>query len=87
MSQFGMQMPAGRVRRGPSIDAMTALAGFAVLCLAAACIVMWSAGSKVGKGGFVFGIQDAGKIDLPKSADGSAPAAPSAPAPASKKAK
>ncbi len=84
MSQFGMQMPAGRVRRGPSIDAMTAIAGFAVLCLAAACIVMWSAGSKVGKGGFVFGIQDAGKIDLPKSAE-SAPAP--APAPAPKKAK
>lgn len=64
MSQFGMNMPTGRVKRGPSLDAITALVGLAVLCLAAACLVVFVAGSKVGPDGSAFGLQKAGEIKL-----------------------
>lgn len=59
MSQFGMQMPGGRARRGGSPDAYTALAFAAVVFLAAACVFMYLAASKVGKDGSAFGMQDA----------------------------
>lgn len=64
MSQFGMQMPTTRGKRGASMDAITALVGFAVVCLAAACVVMFLAGSKVGKDGSVFGLQEPGAIKI-----------------------
>jgi hypothetical protein len=65
MSQFGMQLPGGRVKRGASPDVFTALAGLAVVFLAAACIVVFTAGSKVGKDGSAFSLQDKDKIVLP----------------------
>lgn len=65
MSQFGMQMPAARSRRGSSPDVYSALMVVATVFLVAACIVMWFAGGKVGKGGNAFGIQDAANVELP----------------------
>lgn len=64
MSQFGMQMPGGRARRGASLDATTAVLGFAVLALIAACTVMWMAGAKVGKNGTWWELQDPKKIEF-----------------------
>jgi hypothetical protein len=64
MSQFGMQMPTGRVKRGASLDAITALVGLAVVCLVAACIVVGLAAAKVGKDGSVFGLQGKGPGEI-----------------------
>lgn len=66
MSQFGMQLPGGRLRRGASPDVYTALAALAVVFLIAACVTMFFAGQKVGKDGSPFGLQEAGpgKIQL-----------------------
>ena len=70
MSQFGMQMPTARGKRGASMDAITALVGSAVVCLAAACVVMFLAGSKVGKDGSVFGLQGKGPGEIKIKAQG-----------------
>lgn len=59
MSQFGMQMPGGRARRGGSPDVYSAMAFAAVIFLAAACVFVYLAASKVGKDGNAFGMQDA----------------------------
>lgn len=64
MSQFGMQMPTTRMKRGASMDAITVLVGLAFVCLAAACIVVFLAGSKVGKDGSVFGLQGKGPGEI-----------------------
>jgi hypothetical protein len=64
MSQFGMQMPTGRAKRGASLDAITALVGLAVVCLVAACVVIGLAGSRVGKDGSVFGLQGKGPGEI-----------------------
>ncbi|MDX2131359.1 MAG: hypothetical protein SFY69_04835 [Planctomycetota bacterium] len=64
MSQFGMQMAGGRVRRGNSPDVYTALMVVACVFLVAALVVMFQAGGKVGKGGSPFGLQQKGQIDL-----------------------
>jgi hypothetical protein len=66
MSQFGMQMPGSRARRAASPDVYTALVFAAVVFLAAACIVMFSAGAKVGRDGSPIGLQDARNIQLPR---------------------
>jgi len=66
MSQYGMQMAGTRARRGPTPDVYTALAAISTLIVLAACIAMWIAGSGVGKGGSAFGIQEAGKVELPQ---------------------
>lgn len=66
MSQFGMQMAGGRVRRAASPDVYTALVLVATIFLAAALVVMFSAGGKVGKDGSPFGLQDAKNIQLAK---------------------
>ena len=64
MSKFGMQMPAQRGKKAASPDVYTAMAVMACLFLAAACFVMFQAGTKVGKGS-AFGIWgDGEKIDL-----------------------
>lgn len=47
MSQFGMQMPGGKGKRGSSLDVYTVLAFLAVVALAAACGVMYFAAMKV----------------------------------------
>ncbi len=64
MSQFGMQMPTARTKRGASLDAITALVGLAVVCLVAACVVIGLAGAKVGKDGSVFGLQGKGPGEI-----------------------
>lgn len=68
MSQFGMQMPGGRARRGSSLDVFTVLAFLAVVLLAVACGVMWIAASKVGRGGNPFEMQEKGNIQLAEKA-------------------
>ncbi len=70
MSQFGMQMPGGRAKRGTSLDVFTVLAFFSVVFLGAACVVMWFAASKVGKDGNAFEMQEKGRIALPARAKG-----------------
>ena len=47
MSQFGMQMPGGKAKRGSTLDVYTVLAFLAVVALAAACVVMYFAAMKV----------------------------------------
>ncbi|MFZ4575617.1 MAG: hypothetical protein ACOYN0_14570 [Phycisphaerales bacterium] len=64
MSQFGMQMPGTRMKRGASPDVYTALAVFAAAFLVGALAVMWTAATKVGKGGSPFELQDPAKIEL-----------------------
>lgn len=67
MSQFGMQMPGGRGKRGSSPDVFTLLAFLSVVALIASCVVMWFAASKVGKDGNAFSLQEPGQIMLPAS--------------------
>jgi hypothetical protein len=64
MSQFGMQMPGGRGKRHASPDVYTALAVLATAFLITACVVMYMAGSAIGKGGSPIGIQEPGKIEF-----------------------
>ena len=65
MSQFGMQVPGGRVRRGASPDVYTGLAAVATIFLIAAVVVMFLAARKVGTNGSPIGLQEPGKIALP----------------------
>jgi hypothetical protein len=69
MSQFGMQMPGGRMKRTASMNIYTGLLFCAVLGLAVACGFMWTAASKVGVNGSPFGLQDAAHIALPGQAN------------------
>jgi hypothetical protein len=64
MSQFGMQMPGGRMKRTASMNVYTGLLFLAVVALAAACGFMWTAATKVGKDASPFGLQEAGRISL-----------------------
>lgn len=64
MSQFGMQMPAGR-KRASAPDVYTGLALIACVFLAAAVLVMWGAAAKVGKDGTGWELQDRKAIKLP----------------------
>lgn len=66
MSQFGMQLPGGRARRAATPDVYAALAFVAVAFLLVACFMMWQAGSRVGKDGSPFGLQESGKVQLKK---------------------
>lgn len=61
MSQFGMQMPGGQLRRGPTMNVYTGMLFLAAVSLAAACIFMYVAAAKVGKDGNAFGIQTPSK--------------------------
>lgn len=67
MSQFGMQMPGGRARRTASMNVYTGLLFLAVVGLAVACGFMYVAASKVGVDGNPFGLQEAGRIQLPSA--------------------
>lgn len=63
--QFGMQMPAGARKRGGGPNVYTAMAVFACVVLAAACVVMFIFAGRVGKGGNAFALQERGNIQLP----------------------
>ncbi len=64
MSQFGMQMPGGRAKRGFSPDVYTGLLVVASVCLLAACIFVFAAASKVGPNGSALDWQKAGQIQI-----------------------
>jgi hypothetical protein len=66
MSQFGMQLPGGQVRRGAGMNVYTGLLFCAVVALAAACAMMYMQGSKLGPDGNAFGVQDPKDIKLAK---------------------
>jgi hypothetical protein len=70
MSQFGMQMPSGRIKKGGGPDVYTLLAFIACGFLAVAIGVVFSNAKKVGKDGSPFGMQDTGpgKIQLVQQA-------------------
>lgn len=65
MSQFGMQMPGGRMQRGASPDIYTGLMALAVVALLAACAMMYVQGSQLGVDGSPIGLQDAERVALP----------------------
>lgn len=64
MSQFGMQMPGGRMRRAASPDVYTGLMALAVVALLAASILVYLQGAKVGPDGNAIGLQDPDRISL-----------------------
>ena len=45
--QMGMQMPGGGARRGPTMNVYTGLTFLAVVCLAAATILVWVSASRL----------------------------------------
>lgn len=51
MSQYGMQMPGGQLKRGPSLTVYTGLLFLAVVCLIAACAMVYLQGQKIGHNG------------------------------------
>ena len=64
MSQFGMQMPGGRLKRTAAMNVYTGLLFLAVVSLATACGFMWVAAKKVGTEENPFGIQKANAVKL-----------------------
>ena len=67
MSQFGMQMPGSHVRQRPGPNVYTALFFVAVVCLVAAVVIVWQAGTKVSpeSGALApFSMQDSNTIRL-----------------------
>lgn len=66
MSQFGMQMPGGRMRRGATPDIYTGLMALAVVALIVACAMVYMQGAKVGADGSAIGLQDPARISLSK---------------------
>lgn len=68
MSQFGMQMPGGRMKRSASMNVYTGLLFCAVVALAVACGFMWVSAGKVGVNGSPFELQQPGNIKLPTQA-------------------
>jgi hypothetical protein len=45
--QMGMQMPGGAARRGPAMNVYTGLSFLAVVCLGAACVLVWMSASRL----------------------------------------
>lgn len=66
MAQFGMQAPAGRQKKASGLNVYTALAALACVSLAIACAVVFMYGSRIGKDGQAWSLQDEGSIKLPK---------------------
>jgi hypothetical protein len=62
MSQFGMQMPGGQLQRGPSLNIYTGLLALAAVALIAASAYVFMQGTKIGKDGSPFGLQEENKI-------------------------
>ncbi|MGQ0628102.1 MAG: hypothetical protein ACT4PL_08390 [Phycisphaerales bacterium] len=57
MSQLGMNLPGGASRR-PQMTVYTGMLFIAVVSLATACVLMWTAASKIGPGGDAFAAHD-----------------------------
>lgn len=66
MADFGMQMPGGKVQRGPVPDVYAALMALACVALVAACVVVYQGAARVGPDGNAIGIQDQNNIKLPR---------------------
>jgi hypothetical protein len=66
MSNFGMQMPGGSRSRGPSPDVYTALMCVGTVCMIAAVVMLYLAGTKVSPGGQPWKIQEPSRIELPR---------------------
>ncbi len=68
MSNFGMQMPGGARSRGPTPDVYTALMCVGTVCMLAAVVLLYFAGTKVAPDGQPWRIQDPSpnRISLPR---------------------
>ena len=66
MSNFGMQMPGGSLSRGPSPDVYTALMCVGIVCMIAAVVMLYLAGTKVSPAGQPWKVQDPTRIELPR---------------------
>jgi hypothetical protein len=55
MSQFGMQMPAGQLQRGATMNVYTGLLFVAVVALLAASVFVFMQGQMIGPDGNAFG--------------------------------
>lgn len=64
MSQFGMQMQGGRVRRAEWSTVYNAMLLISCVALAVACAFMWSAASSVSPEGSPWKVQDGQRIVL-----------------------
>lgn len=64
--QFGMRMPGGRARSAPEIDIYTGLMFIAVVLLLMATVVVYLQGSKLGKDGQAWSLQEDGRVQLPQ---------------------
>ena len=64
MSQFGMQMPGGRGRSGPTPDVFTALMFVASIAMLVACGVLYYANSQLAPNSNPFDVQDPDRIVL-----------------------
>lgn len=51
MSQYGMQMPAGQLQRGATMNIYTGLLFAAVIALLAACVYVFMQGKIIGPSG------------------------------------
>ncbi len=71
MSQFGMQMPGGRAKKGGGVDLYTSLAFVALVFLAAGCVAMYFAAGKVSPTpGNPFELQKTGPMQVKVQAPG-----------------
>ena len=66
MSNFCMQMPGGSRSRGPSPDVYTALMCVGIVCMIAAVVMLYLAGTKVSPAGQPWKVQDPTRIELPR---------------------
>jgi len=65
MSQFGMQMPGGRAKSGPTPDVFTALMFVASLAMLVGCVVLYLANAQVAPSSNPLSVQDPARIQLP----------------------
>jgi len=66
MSQFGMQMPGGRAKSGPTPDVFTALMFVASIAMLVGCGVLFWANMKLAPDGNPIKVQDPQNIRLPE---------------------
>ncbi|MBL8764284.1 MAG: hypothetical protein JNM07_08445 [Phycisphaerae bacterium] len=64
MSQFGMAMPGGQLRRTAAMNVYTGLLFVAVVALGVAAGYVWAQGGKVAPAGDPLSFQKAGSIQL-----------------------